>query len=693
MQLQEHKNVYASNDEVFSFQDTLLDDISFKVFVECSTAKFIQYQKDILEEFVADFTNEIKVAEELDSQDIKDLFEQHLQLLNTKLKQFAEKVRDIERFQLKWLIQLVVDNQFMASMIGDVSIMIMRDQRTFYSQTNSVDLKSKIDLCSDFVEWELQRDDQILYVWLKFADVMDAHDRKEMESLLAEEEDSEWVLSYLEELLSTRVEKQNIGFIISYFVQGPTINITPRGSGWLKLKWVAGKWKKYITDLWDKINNSESVKNVKKQFLENKIYFVWIILVVLILIFVYALISQIIDTKNHTNQFKTSSGAYVDLNINDIQNKINEFKTLEPSSDSKTAQYAEISNMLDTLEDQSKWLEDVASLRAQLETNYLDDFRVTQFKTLDELNKIAGRDTLVMTFNPSELSALGTPHTIANSKGVMIWGTKWAIIGLSSETNRWTVQPYNTSDLDGCIAALKSDSLYCYNTWWEIYLIDKSNVTPVYTDDGDFRAWIGWLWTYNKRNLYVFKSNIFSVGNILLSRYQTDSDGTFANFKQWSPYSVSASWVDFGKFSSFAIDGNFFGWANWKLYLFWREDVAWTSLNYRQINIKWWNPFTEKYSNNVKIITSNETKYIFTFDKDQQLFTVYTTEKTKLNDENKKSYQLVYLLSFKFDISGTIVYDVDVPANTWNSPELYILSSNGVNKIALYEYINAITGN
>jgi hypothetical protein len=101
MQIQEHKKIYIPEDEIFSFQDTLLNDISFKVFVQCSKEKFLQYQKDILEEFVADFTNTIKTSEELDVIDIREIFEQHLQLLNTKLKQFAEKVRDVEHFSLK----------------------------------------------------------------------------------------------------------------------------------------------------------------------------------------------------------------------------------------------------------------------------------------------------------------------------------------------------------------------------------------------------------------------------------------------------------------------------------------------------------------------------------------------------------------------------------------------------------------
>ncbi len=220
-------------------------------------------------------------------------------------------------------------------------------------------------------------------------------------------------------------------------------------------------------------------------------------------------------------------------------------------------------------------------------------------------------------------------------------------------------------------------------------MVTKTWIVPVWTEDGDFRSWIWWLWTFSNRNLYVFNSNVSSLWNMLLTRYQTNSDWTFANFKKWSSYSVAASWVNFWTFSSFAIDGNFFGWANGKLYLFRREDVAWTSLEYRQIYIKWWNPFTDKYSDNVKILTSNSTRYIYVYDKNQQLFTVYNTEKTKMNEDNKRGYQLVYMFSLKFDVEWLQVYDVAIPTVTWDRPELYLLTSEWVNKINLYEYIEA----
>lgn len=191
MQIQETKLQYTEDEKIFSFQDILLENISFKVFVECDTEKFLQYQKDILEDFVAEFTSAIKNADAVDINDVKTFFEESLQVLNTKLKQFAEKVRDIEKFQLKGWIQLIIEEALMSSMIGDVTLMILRDDKVLYTLSNSVDTRSKIDLFSDFIEGALERGDQIMYIGTKLADVMDQHDRKEMEEIVVNEPNQE----------------------------------------------------------------------------------------------------------------------------------------------------------------------------------------------------------------------------------------------------------------------------------------------------------------------------------------------------------------------------------------------------------------------------------------------------------------------------------------------------------------------
>jgi hypothetical protein len=52
-----------------------------------------------------------------------------------------------------------------------------------------------------------------------------------------------------------------------------------------------------------------------------------------------------------------------------------------------------------------------------------------------------------------------------------------------------------------------------------------------------------------------------------------------------------------------------------------------------------------------------------------------------------------YLFSFKFDLGTSKVYDVAIPESTGDKPELYILSSDGVNKIPLYEFIESVKVN
>lgn len=695
MQVQEYKNVYVSDEGIFSFQDTLLEDISFKVFVECSTDKFIQYQKDILEEFVADFTSTLKNSEELDSSDIKEIFEQSLQLLNTKLKNFAEKVRDIERFELKWIIQLVIDDLLLSSMIGDISMLIIRDQKVLYSMGNSIDLRTKVDLCSNMIEWRLERDDQILYVGLKFDNVMDNHDIKEMETLISEENSEEWIVAFLEDLLQSRISKDGIGFIISYYIQWPAIKLSKTSSKWwLKLKWISWMWKKYISSLWDTISESDLLKNLVSILKTNKTYVIWIFLVLLITCFFSLLLSQIIENSNSNMQFQTSNWIYEHISLDDLQKEINDFKSLDASSEQKIVLYNNISSKLSFLEEQWRREEDVDNLKQQLNDSYYEWFRVSQFKTLDELNKIAWRNTQVISFNQSEKDKLWIPMFISVPKNIMIGWSKWAIINASSDTSRWTViSPTLSKDLEWCTTSLNSNWLYCYNTDWDIYLISKNWTMPMSTSDGDFRTWIWWLGTYGSRNLYVFQSNVSSLWNMLLTRYQTNSDWTYANFWWGTSYAVDASWVNFWTFSSFSIDGNFYGVAEWNLYLFRREDNAGSSLNYRKLEIIWWNPLTQNPSNNVKIVTNSDTRYIYTYDRESQLFTVYNTESNKMNAENKKTYRLKYLFSLKFDIEWVDVYDVDIPASTKDNPELYVLSSEWVNNIKLYEMIQALSKN
>jgi hypothetical protein len=268
------------------------------------------------------------------------------------------------------------------------------------------------------------------------------------------------------------------------------------------------------------------------------------------------------------------------------------------------------------------------------------------------------------------------------------------LIDSVSDASRGALVEYNVGkSLQDCAISLLKNGLYCYNTDGDIYAITRGGIDPVETSDGDFRSGIGGLGTFNRNNFYVFQKSLSNIGNSLVTRYR-NAAGSQTQYQGGTSYEVLlGSGMSFTDFSSFAIDGSFFGRSNGKPYLFWRTDVAGSTLSYREIKIKGGDTVTQNYSNNVKILTSSATKYIYLFDRDNQTFTVYDTQGIKTNDANKATYQMVYLFSFKFDLGTNKIYDVAIPESTGDKPELYILSTEGVNKIPLYEFIESIKNN
>ena len=80
---------YLDADKVYTFSDELDNQIEIKVYIQIHSGKFVEYQKEILQEFVADFTDKAKDVS-LSSNDIEMMLEGQLQLLNAKLQSFAD---------------------------------------------------------------------------------------------------------------------------------------------------------------------------------------------------------------------------------------------------------------------------------------------------------------------------------------------------------------------------------------------------------------------------------------------------------------------------------------------------------------------------------------------------------------------------------------------------------------------------
>lgn len=196
--------------------------------------------------------------------------------------------------------------------------------------------------------------------------------------------------------------------------------------------------------------------------------------------------------------------------------------------------------------------------------------------------------------------------------------------------------------------------------------------------------------------MYVFATNVTSLSNsTLVTRYR-NTLGSQSLYQQGQKYMIApglATGMDFGSgFSTFAVDVNFLGRSNGKLYQFRRNPASSFNLDYREIKLLGGDKMTSKYSDQVKIITPANSKYVFLRDKQNKHLTAYESRPVKTNDQYQTNYNLYYLFRFAFD-PATKVVDVTIPDASGDKPEAYLLSENGVNKIHLYEFIDSIKDN
>jgi len=645
------------------------------MFVWFQSDKFLDFQKDLLQDFLAELTDKIS-DKNYDIEIIKHDFEASLQNLNIKLKAFADKVRDVDFFGIKWYIQLVIDNVLMLSMIGDVSVMIFRDEKLYYSLTNSLNDKGKIDLFSDFVEGDLENHDQTLYVGTKVSDVFDTNDFKEMESVLKSEDTH--LINFFQEILNARLDKKSFGFIFHYLVTGAII--------------------KSHDDSPSKIAGNSIVSRIKNILLKNKYQATVSILGIFILFMVINLLSQVL--KSNSDTFVTPDWVTVDLTIEDIKKDLFLFQSMDPTSEEKSLKYNEILSKLDVLEGKGRWLEDVAQFRKLLSSEYYKWFNIVYVSSLTKFDDATlGKKTKILNFNTSEVSQLGNLQSLYVYRNMIVAGNKSALVGALDDTMRWSLINFNlptTEAFKWCNLNLLKDGIYCFTNNSSIYSITKEWTQPVTTTDTEpFSKNIAGLFTYGKANLYVFENNLSSAGNTtLVSRYR-NTLWSQTIYQWWQKYYLGASmtWLSFWSWlANFAVDWSFLVWNNGKLYQFRRNPPTAFTLDVREIKLLGWDKKILQYSDDVKVISSANSRYVFLFDRVNQTFTIYESRPAKSSDAY--NYWLYYVFMFKFDLGTTDkVVDVDIPDPSGDRPEMYILTNWWVNKVSLSEFIDSIKDN
>ncbi len=467
MNVKEKKFLYLNEEQVTQFGEDLANGAKLKLFAGFGSEKFIDYQKDLLQDFIAEIVEKVGEEEDYDLDVVKNHFEIALQNLNTKLKAFADKVRDVDFFEIKGFVQIVIDNVLMSSMIGDVSVMIFRNKKMYYSLNNSTNSKGKIDLFSDFVEGDIENQDEIIYVGTRISDVLDNNDFKEMEQVVKSE--STHLASFLQDLLHTRVDKKAFAFIYHYLVTG----------GSAKAPTVVKKEKS--------VDEDSLFYKIKTKFLKNKYQVTVAILGIFILFMLINLLSQVL--KSNASTVVTSNGVTVDLTIDTIKQDLLQFQAMDPTSEEKSMKYHDILEKLNVLESQGKWLEDVAQLKKVLQADYYKGFNISYISSLNKFDDPAnGTVSRVLTLNDSEKTALGNLQGISMWSNIIIAGTNAALVGAMDDNLRGVVVDYNFPDgetLKDCGANLLKDGIYCYTAKGTIINVTKAGSQTVTNGDAD----------------------------------------------------------------------------------------------------------------------------------------------------------------------------------------------------------------
>ncbi|MCX6822970.1 MAG: hypothetical protein NTX91_03140 [candidate division SR1 bacterium] len=640
MNVKEKKFLYVPEEQTFQVAEELANGAKLKLFVGFGVDKFVDYQKDLVQDFVAEVMEKVGEEESYDIDVLKSHFEIALQNLNTKLKAFA-----------------------------------------YYSLSNTTNMKGKIDLFSDFVEGDVENTDELLYVGIKISDVLDTNDFKDMEQALKSE--SMNLANFLQDVLHARIDKKAFSFIFHYAVTGASVKKAAEHTQVMK----------YVdTDsLWYKI---------RSQFLKNKYQVTVAILGAFILFMLINLLSQVL--KSNSNTVVTSNGVTVGVTIDSIKKDLLVFQGMDPTSEEKSMKYKDLTEKLNVLESEGKRLEDVASLKKVLQSEYYKGFNISYISSLSKFDDLTlGKKSRILTFNDSEKSQLGAMMGISMWSNMIIEGASSALVGAMDDNLRGVMIDYTLPDgesIKGCSANLLKDGIYCFTPKGTIISVTKAGSQMVTNGDGEnFSKHIGGIATYGKANMYIFESTVSAVGNTTLVTRYRNTLGSQTIYQGGQKYYLTpnASGASFGGsgFSSFAVDGSFLTWYQGKLLQFRRNPPTAFTLDYREVKLLGGDTQTNKYSNNVKIISSINSKYVYLFDKDNQTFTVYESRPAKNGDQFASNYSLYYIFSYKFDLGTNPVIDVEVPDPTGNKPELYILTSEGVNKVSLSDYIDSIKQN
>ena len=635
------------------------------------SSKFVEYQKDLIQDFVAELID-TATTEDFIFAKFKKYFEFSLQELNSKLAIFAEKSKDLHRFDIRWSVELIYEHEYVASLIGSVSMLIFRHNKLYYLLHNESLEKNKIDLFTDFIEWDVHHGDEIIVTGVSTSSLIDDEDLEEVNTIA--HTDGTTPLQSLSELLKNRVSSDQLPFLTATTVHHPRTMGHALSSSHTSFSWILSKIK------WSDWTSKWSEFFFSQKYL--------IALGVCIVIIFFTLVTLISSYFSNKKWITIISGIQqINFSIEDIKKEIDYFKRLDPAAEEKITKYNAIIAKIKLLEDNKKLPNDVAELKKILNEEYAKGFNITTISNLIDSQYIKK----IYDLTETDLKTIGKPLSVNFGKNNLnIGGTAGAVIGGVSNDVRWSAVSYGLSTLmKWCNGNLLRNGIYCFDATNTIYNLTKWWLETLTTKSEKFVSGITDVVAYGNSNMYIATNDPnLTKNNTYIVRY-SNLPGSQKDFKEATPYSLPGSGsIIYNGFGDMAIDGTFLmrSQIDNKLYQFRRAGSSMT-LNQRVVPLKGGDSIGEKYSNSgMQVFSFPNSIYVYLRDRPHNTLTAYKSTPLKNNDSYTTNYTLGYVFRIKFDLWANPIIDMTITDGA--KPELYILMNKGIYDIKLYEYID-----
>lgn len=651
-------------DQTLALSHTYKNDVYYHLILTIDDTILSEHIKDLCIQEIHPLLEALS-WEHITINSIEGLMEHALQQVNHEFSLFAEKSNKKDPIIINWALVISYQWNILVSLIGDSSLIICRRGKTIYHMANEDNNKNApISSFTDYISGNIHHSDTILILWFNHHMFFHSDELNKVADLIHRNEPE--MLEDLESIMLSRTEERNLWFMSLVRNVSQTIDF----SG------IQKKRKQVLTYLpkWFLKRVEEKTHSI---WSENSYAITLWLLGLFVLISIYSIINGALQKGANNPTITTDQWVQI-ITIDEIKRDINAFQELDATtSNEKWLKYKEINDKLEFLKSQGKWLEDVGALQKILQDKYYEWFNILAINKLDD---ITGEFQSIYPFSDSENKTMGDPLNLVYEKGFFVWGTKWALIKWINKDVKGTPVSYALANtMKWCNIDLSKTGLYCFDDKNELYRVTAWSVTPFFLADTiSLPTDIKDLGTFGRNNIYLMINPQTNGGSDLIKRYTIQawnyaSLGTVLGYK-YSPNNSGST----NNFQTMTIDGNFLSrWSDDKKVYQFQRDPNTNNLNTRIIALQWWDTTYVTYSDNVKVITSASSKYVYLFDKTNKTFTVYLSTPLKTTTGNETRYNLQYVMRYTFDKSLSVI-DATVPDSSASQPVLYILTTSGI---------------